>query len=287
MPEATSLLGAIARPLLGLAAWLGLGGPSQAVPLEGVADWAVFYGDAAPAAQLARPDLLVLEPDHPWNPRTLRREGQRVLAYLSLGEVHKTRAYFAELAATPGAIALKNPNWPDAHMIDPRSRAWRSMVLERVAPAILAKGYDGFFLDTLDVAAYLENEHQRPGARDAMVSLLRDLHARFPEAYLVANGGHALLPDAAPALSALATESVFTAYQFEPAAYRWREPAAAAQRATELQALKARYRLPVLVIEYVDPKNRDMARSAVDKVHAAGFVPFVSDIGLTMPGGLP
>jgi hypothetical protein len=104
---------------------------------------------------------------------------------------------------------------------------------------------------------------------------------------LIANGGHGLLPEAAPALSALASESVYTDYQFKPAAYRFRDPAAAEARRASLEALHARYGLPILVIEYADPARPEMAEEAARRVRAAGFVPFVSDIGLTIPGGLP
>jgi uncharacterized protein (TIGR01370 family) len=253
---------------------------TAATPLGPVGSWAVYYGDKASSAQLQAPDLLVLEPDHGWEPATVRREGQRVLAYLSLGEVHEGRAYYKQIAKAAGAIAGKNPDWPGAHRVDPRSPAWRKLVLDVVAPAILAKGYDGLFLDTLDVGAYLEG-HGKPGATAAMASLVCDLHARFPAKFLVANGGWALLPQAAGALSGYVTESVYTDYRFKPAAYRPRAMADAAQRAADLHGITERYGLSVLVIEYVDPADEAQRARVAGQVREAGFVPFVSDIGLT------
>lgn len=268
--------------LIGLAAGPAAAGALRPVtppgPLDGVASWAVFYGAEAPLERLRRPDLLVLEPDHPWGVPALRREGQRVLAYLSLGEVHKSRAYFDRLDRA-GALAGANPHWPGAVRVDPRSPIWRELVVEELLPAILAKGYDGVFLDTLDVAAHLESQGGHAGAVAAMRAMLLAMHARHPEALIVANGGLALLPEAAPALAGLAVESVFTDYRFEPALYRWREAADARRREETFQAISEQHGLRIFVIEYAEEPG--MRREARRRAAEAGFVPFVSDIGLT------
>lgn len=270
--------------LLGLASALAAGfhltGAAAAAPrLEHVDSWAAFYGAQASVASLQRPDLLVLEPDHPWKPESFRRSGQRVLAYLSLGEVHKTRPYYAALERAR-ALAGPNPDWPGAVRLDPRAEAWRNLVLGTIAPAILQKGYDGFFLDTLDVAAHLERQGKHPGATAAMAKLVTDLHARFPQAVIVANGGIDLLPAAAGALSAVAVESIYTDYDFAGRRYRPRDPDGARERAEWLMAKAAPHGLPLLVLEYVDPAAAESRKAVAAQVRKAGFVPFVSDIAL-------
>lgn len=266
-----------------LTAWLvslGFLAPAAAAPLGPVQDWALYYGHGAPEASLQAPDLLVLEPDHPWGAMAWRRPGQRVVAYLSLGEVHDGRAYAKEVARL-GAVVEPNKDWPGAKRVDPRHEGWQRLVLQELAPAILAKGFDGLFLDTLDVGGYLERERQKPGARLAMAKLIQGLHARFPEALLIANGGFDLLPEAGPALSAIAVESVATAFQFSPQRrYAMREAAQADARASELGHQAKGAGLPLLVIEYVDPKDLVGRAAIAQKVRAWGFVPFVTDIGL-------
>ncbi|HEY9722246.1 MAG TPA: endo alpha-1,4 polygalactosaminidase [Oscillatoriaceae cyanobacterium] len=261
------------RGLLGLGATIG--------PLAGVHSWAVFYGANAPIQALRAPDLLVLEPDQPWRVADFRRPGQIVVAYLSLGEVNESRPYFATLAHDSGALLGKNPNWPGAVTVDPRSAAWRALVLDRLAPEILAKGYDGFFLDTLDVGADLER-HGQTGTRAAMASFVNALKARYPQAILVANGGLELLPDAAPALSGLAVESVLTNYDFANRRYLRRSPEAIQTRVAQLQGVRRDYRLPIFTLEYVDPADSAARAAIAEQVRDAGLVPFVSDIGLTM-----
>lgn len=267
--------------LLGaLAAGLSLGAtPAPAARLVGIDSWAAFYGPQASREALQGPDLLVLEPDHPWSPASFRRPGQRILAYLSLGEVHKTRSYYPALEKAR-ALAGPNPDWPGAVRLDPRSEAWRKLVLGAIAPALMTKGYDGFFLDTLDVGAYLERERQYPGATVAMARLVSDLHAKFPQAVIVANGGLDLLPHAADALSGVAVESVFTDYDFASKQYRMRAADGARERAQWLSSTVTPYGLPLLVLEYVAPDATGSRTGVAGEVKAAGFVPFVSDIGL-------
>jgi uncharacterized protein (TIGR01370 family) len=254
--------------------------PSPAPSLGPVRSWAVFYGAQADPDDLRRPDLLVLEPDQGWEPDRIRRSGQKILAYLSLGEVNESRPYFAKLKASPGTLAGHNPNWPGAVMVQPGSKVWRSLVLDDLLPSLVARGYDGLFLDTLDTAAYLEREKRQVGAIAAMRRLLADLRARCPEALLVANGGLDLLPEASGSLSAIAVESVFTDYRFKPAAYREREVSAAAVRATELRQVAQASGLPLLVLEYADPQDEASRSAVAQRVREAGFVPFVSDIKL-------
>ena len=259
--------------------------PAHANSLSQVHSWAVFYGDSAPLKNLQKPDLLVLEPDQPWDPTTIRRPGQIILAYLSLGEVNHSRRYYPELAEATGSLLGKDPNWPEASLVDPRSSVWRSMVLDRIAPSLFALGYDGFFLDTLDVGSYLQAKGKYPGADRAMAKLVLGLKQRFPQAILLSNGGLSLLPETAKALSGLAVESVFTDYQFKPAKYREREARAALARQEELGALGTRYGLPVFVIEYA--KDPDMRKRVAAKAEAAGFIPFVTTIGLDSLGEDP
>lgn len=249
--------------------------------------WGVFYGASAPVDVLRRPDVLVLEPDHAWQVDQIRRPGQKILAYLSLGEVHRTRPYFQALADTSGALLGANPDWPDAQRVDPRSPAWRHLVLDELAPELLARGYDGFFLDTLDAPPYLESRGQLPGGGAAIASLVVDLKARYPSAMLLANGGVALLPRMASALSGLAAESVLTSYHFDTHRYGLRPPADAEARRRTLTAAASRHGLPLFVLEYVDPADRNGRAEVARKLRSDGFIPFIADIGLGTLDPLP
>jgi uncharacterized protein (TIGR01370 family) len=262
----------------GIAAVVGLAGCQTT--LRNATSWAVYYGQHEPVAALQVPDVLVLEPDRTWPVKTMRRDGQTILAYLSLGEVNISRPYAQALSRVPGATTANNPDWPGAMTVDPRSPVWRRLLLEEVAPAILAKGYDGFFLDTLDSAVELERQGKHPGAGAAMADLVAALKTRFPAALLVANNGYPLLPRIHRYLAGLATESMVTDYQFRTKAYGWKKPSAAAPNQARWARAKAQFGLPVFVIEYVKPDDAASRAEAAGRIRQAGFVPFVADIGL-------
>jgi endo-alpha-1,4-polygalactosaminidase (GH114 family) len=97
---------------------------------------------------------------------------------------------------------------------------------------------------------------------------------------LLGNGGLGMLPETAKALDAVAVESVFTDYQFQPASYRLRAEAGATSRAHDLSEQLKTTGLPVFVIEYVDPSRVGDALAVADRVRAEGWVPFVGTIGL-------
>jgi hypothetical protein len=116
-----------------------------------------------------------------------------------------------------------------------------------------------------------------------MTDLVLALHARAPQALLLANRGLALLPRMAPAISGIAVESIFTEYQFKGGKYAWREPNQARAFAAELQGIKQQYGLPILGLEYVDPQDAAMRGKAAALLAEAGFVPSVAEIGLSQP----
>lgn len=106
--------------LFALASLLGLPGcgPKKA----NTPRWVVYYGQNAAPEELTGDDVVVVDPNDKGAIAPLRKGGAKVLAYLSLGELNASRATFA--------------------------RAQHE--------GLLARGYDGLFLDTLESALHLQ-----------------------------------------------------------------------------------------------------------------------------------
>ena len=166
----------LTRRLLAAALVLGLGGASAPAaspsrPLAGVRTWVVYYAAAPEAAvDLARFDVVVLDPHaHPPLP-LVKRHGSLLLTYVSLGEVNTSHPEFAAIASEPWVLS-PNPSWPDARRLDVRAPAYERWLLDRVVPGALAGPVNGLFLDTADTALDLERADPRalqgrgPGAR--------------------------------------------------------------------------------------------------------------------------
>lgn len=83
---------------------------------------ALHYGKNAPLASLEAFDIAVIEPDHGFDPQVYRRSGKSELfAYISVGEVHPTRAYAERI---PEAWRIgRNAQW-NSVVVDQAQSAW-------------------------------------------------------------------------------------------------------------------------------------------------------------------
>jgi hypothetical protein len=282
----------LTRRLLAAALALGLGGATAPAagasaapsirPLAGVRTWVVYYGAAPEAApELARFDVVVLDPHaHPPLP-AVKRHGALVLTYVSLGEVNTSHPGFSAIAGEPWVLA-PNPRWPDARRLDVRAAAYERWLLDRVVPAALVGPVNGLFLDTADSA--LDLEHTDParhaGMARALERVLIELKRRNPRALLMLNGGLPIAERLPQIVDAVALESVWSDYDFKARTYRERSPEEAESRAGLLGRVAA-LGLPVFTLEYAaaDPGG-GWAAELIRRARARGFVPYVSTIGL-------
>ena len=181
---------------------------------------------------LARFDVVVLDPHaHPPLP-LVKRHGSLLLTYVSLGEVNTSHPEFAAIAGEPWVL-LANPSWPDARRLDVRAPAYERWLLDRVVPAALAGPVNGLFLDTADTALDLEQTDPRrfAGAAQALERVLVELKRRHPRALLMINGGLPVAERLPTVLDAVALESIWTDYDFKAKAYRVRPAEEAESRA--------------------------------------------------------
>ena len=93
-----------------------LAGPALAGPPPSVA---LFYGRNAPLDELRAFDVVVVEPDHGYDPQAYRSPASELFAYVSLGELHPSRGYFKDL--------------PEAWKIGGNT-AWGSVVIDQTQP---------------------------------------------------------------------------------------------------------------------------------------------------------
>ncbi|MFC3174630.1 endo alpha-1,4 polygalactosaminidase [Novosphingobium bradum] len=244
--------------------------------------WAIDYGPAT-NPDLARTfDLLVLEPAHPRPIAPLRGASAVLLGYLSLGEVEQGRAYAGQLHKA-GALKAANRNWPDARLVDLRHPAWSELVIGRLIPEILAKGYDGIFIDTLDSAEALARRDPvgNAGMVEAAVALLRRIRKAFPRITVLLNRGYAALPEAAPAIDLLLAEAMASRWNFAEKRYELTPPADWDWQAERLRAAHAANpALRLLTLDYWNPADAATIAQLYARERAAGFHPYVATLAL-------
>ena len=132
--------------------------------------------------------ILVIEPDDYKKEEVseLKKKGFKVLAYLSIGTIEKERSWYEDYKK----YKLKQlPDWPKEYYVNVRKTAWRKFLANRAA-TLLALGYDGLWLDNLDVY----EEYKSTAMFNACLAVLQKIKGM--KAYVMINGGSEWLDDA-------------------------------------------------------------------------------------------
>jgi uncharacterized protein (TIGR01370 family) len=246
------------------------------------ARWVVYYSDAIPNQTLEDFGIIVLDADHHPPLAPLKRQGKRLLGYISLGEVESFRPHYAAVKAE-GILLQENLHWKGSYYVDLRDKRWTVRVIEKLVPEILAKGFEGLFLDTLDNATDLVNQDDEKyrGMTTAAADLVIKLRQHFPEITIMMNRAYVLLPMVENKIDIVLGESVFATYDFESKTYQWVPEEDYRYQVNLLRA--ARQRCPslrIFTLDYWNPEDRVGLRKIYRIQRANGFEPYVATIEL-------
>jgi polysaccharide biosynthesis protein PelA len=218
--------------------------------------WIAFYGQTADEEVLSAYDIVVLDSMFQGSVATIAKRGARVCAYLSLGEVRTSGTFYDRI--DPAALLEDNPAWPGTRRIDVRQRAWKDLVLGGIVPSIIAKGFTGLMLDTLDTPPYLEQLDPvgKRGMGKAAVDLVQAIRRSYPKMLVIVNRGYALLPNLVDSVDGVIAESLLTTPENDGSGrFKWNEPSDVALQLSLLApAVARRIRVPILSLDYWDPR---------------------------------
>ena len=260
---------------LGLAAAASTAAPPR---LAAVRSWAFAIGSGNLAgdirARYAPFDLVVVDGEEATTAQVgaLRAHGTIVLAYLDVGTIEPGRSWF------PRAKPYRLDYWQDwgEWYANVDARPYRTLIAGSVAPALLAKGFDGLFLDNVDMTE--THAGQAPGMLALVRSLARLVHAHGR--YLFSQNGEAVIGPTLPYLDGWNREDVSGTFDFAAKRY------VAVSRSDSVAALAALRRLRArglltLATDYVSRGNEAATKRAIAAACAAGALPFVTNIDLT------
>lgn len=239
------------------------------------ANVALFYGANPPLNELRTFDIVVVDPDHAnIEPQTYNSEYSQLFAYASVGEVHRSKAYFKQIPKN--WLKSKNQAW-DSYVLDQSSPEWPNFFAEQVVAPLWAKGYRGFFLDTLDSYQLIsQTQQQRQAQEQGLINTIKTIKQRWPEAKLIFNRGFEILPQVHDAAFMVAAESLYQSWNAGANQYQTVKSEDRAWLINQLQQVKNNYQLPILVIDYVANAERELARQTASKIRQEGFIPWVS-----------
>lgn len=226
-------------------------------------------------ARLAKRDLVVVDGELASKRQVgrLRQRGALVLAYLSVGSIESWRSWFPQLR--PYRLEELG-GWDGEHYADVSKPQVRDILADQIAPKLLAKGFDGLFLDWVDMIE--DHAAQQPG----MVDLVTRLSARVRGGggVLMAQNGDTVIDPFVPLLDAWNREDPTGTYDFAKKRYIPTDTAGRRLARTTIKRLKAAG-LVVTTTDYFGSPTSPQAKRAVRISCQAGAVPFIGDIALS------
>lgn len=112
------------------------------------------------------------------------RYGNCIYSYIDIGSIENFRDYYDRFED----LALGDyENWEEEKWVDVSDERWQRFILEELAPALLEKGVDGFFVDNCDVYYNYPTDEILEGLANIMKGLRR------MGVSVVINGGDAFL----------------------------------------------------------------------------------------------
>ena len=244
---------------------------------------AFFYGVNPPASVLSQYDRVILESDNISNEELnqLKVNDADLFAYLSVGEIGKDRDWVSKISAS--WVLGVNEHWGSSVM-DLSHAGWVSFLNQRV-DELVAKGYGGLFLDTMDsFLIYAKTDQQRAVQQRGLENIITSIKARHPQLKLIANRGFEVIDGIGHQLDAIAAESLFMgwnngAQQYQPVNEQDRQ-----WLIGKLSVAKQQFGLDVIAIDYLPPERRDEARQIASDIVDLGFIPWVSTPSLDYIG---
>lgn len=250
---------------------------AAAMPAHGEIRWVVFYGMQADEATLAAYDLLVLDAGFDGPIERFTSRGKAVCGYLSLAEIRTSDPLFNSV--DPAALLEENPDWRGTRRVDIRHPAWRRFVVEQQIPLLLARGFNGLMLDTLDTPPHLEqiDPVRFKGMRQAAIDLVDSIRSRWPGLILVMNRGYVLLPDLLQSIDAIIAESLVATSDSRSGGFTWVDKARVDLQLQFLEPAAKRFpRLPILSLDYWNPQDIETIAAIYRAERTFGHHPYVA-----------
>jgi cysteinyl-tRNA synthetase len=278
------------------------------VPLAAAKSWGYQLQNIKPEAITNAPyDVFVIDysgdgtDEHAFTAEEIARlkrkpDGSRriVLAYLSIGEAETYRYYWRPewdtAALAPPWLVAANKRYRTNILVRYWVDDWQAIVFRgenNYLDRILGAGFDGVYLDRVDVQQEFETEN--PAAREQMIAFVKSIaaHARSrkPGFLVVPQNAEELLNDAdyRAVIDGIAKEDLLFGDG------RSKHPNAPERIAAGVFHLKQMTgdRKPVFVVEYLD-KPEDIV-AARKQIEGYGFIPHFAKRGLDVMriGDLP
>lgn len=247
-------------------------------------DIVFYYGSRPPVEDLRHFDQIVIQPSQvlPHEKTALLNLDSLIFAYVSFGEIARNSEDMDRIK-TKWSIGV-NPAW-NSLVMDMNDPGWHEYLLEQHFDRLWRAGYRAFFLDTVDSYMLVTSEGKiREEQEKGLVALLAEIKRRFPGCKLILNRGFEVLDRASQYADGMVAESLF--HGFDPVTGK-HAPTKGENREWLIQQLRRaqdEFKVPVTVLDYVEPGDWIEAEKTARKIAELGFMPWVANGDLTWLG---
>ncbi len=219
---------------------------------------------------LARYDFSILDLQSQPDMTAAHAAGKKLFSYLSVGQIAGNAPYLSDVQARHISFLGKNTEW-NSYYVDLSDPRWADYVIDVLARSIVDKGFDGFFLDTVDaVETAMDWDPARAQShRAGMVNLIRSLKEAYPSKQIILNRGFAVFPEVKSYIKGMLVEELF-----ERDDYTSRSPGEVDELLARIAPVTAAG-LPVYIVDYVPRYNLGLARATAERIAGLGFNPAV------------
>jgi polysaccharide biosynthesis protein PelA len=232
----------------------------------------VNYAEEPRASDLVAYETCILDPHCKADLKPGQALGHKFYAYLSLVELAAGSPAddLAKKRAVP--VIGANADW-GSHLLDVSSQAWWDHLMEDGAAAAVAKGYDGFFLDTADSAERLPGGS--PVHEPRLIQLITAMHQRWPTKSIILNRGFPMLEKLKGSLAAILVESVYQGFDPATKAYQANSGSDITWIEGKIRAAQA-LGLRVYALDYTPVESVALARETVQRLRDLQCVPLIT-----------
>jgi endo-alpha-1,4-polygalactosaminidase (GH114 family) len=204
----------------------------------------------------------------------IKSQNEKVVAYISLGEINAHSKYFEHLKENTFG---KNEIW-NSYYLNLKSDHTIEKIMEMVNNT-LDLGYDGLFFDNIDNFTSFGPQSQQ---KEDLLKLLKTIDNDYSDHVFIQNAGIQIISETAQYVDAIVVESVASNYTFDDKNYKLRDLTEFENAISELEKVRKKYNLPLILVEYAD--NMELHNAILKRINASKFDCFIGNIDLqTMP----
>lgn len=149
-------------------------------------DYGVFIGYDGKLSALSDYKTIVIDAQYVTKKEitSFKKQGHTVYTYINVGSIENFRPYYDEYKSLSLGVY---EHWEDENWVDVSSKKWQNFILNKLAPELVNKGVDGFFVDNTDVYYVYPKKEIMNG----LAKILKGLKGKGKK--VVINGGDSFL----------------------------------------------------------------------------------------------